>query len=91
MGFLVFGICAIILGLPLLCFPKTLVPKKTTRKNDKHKENIKITCGAVYRDFKSTYRDIILIVSSDCNNETSTVSYRDCLYVKIKYMYDKRQ
>ena len=62
-----------------MCFPKTLVPKKTTRTNVKHKENIKITCGAVYRDFKGTYRCIILMV---CNNAMSIVSCNDCLYVK---------
>ena len=51
LGFLVFGIGAIFFGIPLMFFPKSLVPKavKRTQKSARKK---KLTCGAIYREFK---------------------------------------
>ena len=53
LGFLMFGIAAIIFGLPLMFFPKSMKPKKSTPDANIRKKHI--TCGAVYRDFKGAY------------------------------------
>ena len=45
-----FGICAIICGLPLMFFPKTLKTKKIVNNVDNRKNTV--TCAAVFKDFK---------------------------------------
>ena len=51
LGFLAFGIAAIVFGIPLMFFSKSLVPKQVKSKQQA-KRKVEIRCGTIYREFK---------------------------------------
>ena len=51
LGFLAFGIAAIVFGIPLMFFSKSLVPKQVKSKQQT-KRKVEIRCGTIYREFK---------------------------------------